>query len=121
MAEGLARATAPPDWQVFSAGSKPSRLNPRAVEAMAEVGIDIGDHRSKGLDEIPIESADFVVTLCAEEECPVAYTSGVRLAWPHPDPAAPQPTVAAEREAFRSVRDMIEERVERFWREQEEH
>ena len=119
MAEGLARATAPAGWQVFSGGSNPGRLNPRAVETMAELGIDIGHHRSKRLDEIPIEAADFVVTLCAEEECPVAYTSGVRLAWPHPDPAAPQPTVAAEREAFRSVRNMIKEQIERFWREHE--
>jgi len=117
MGEALARASAPPGWEVYSAGSKPTQVNPYAIEAMTEVGIDMSAHRSKGLDEVPIEDADFVITLCAEEECPVAFTNGTRLAWPHPDPAAPAPSVHAQRQSFRDVRDMINNRLKRFWRE----
>ena len=118
MAEGLARASAPPGWEVYSAGSAPTRVNPHAIEAMQEIGIDISGHRSKGLDAVPLTDADVVATLCAEEECPVAFTRGRRLAWPHPDPAAPTADEAAQRESFRHVRDMIGERLERFWQEE---
>lgn len=118
MGEALARASAPPGWEVYSAGSQPTQVNPLAIDAMKEVGIDMSDHRSKGLDEVPIEDADFVITLCAEEECPVAFTRGTRLAWPHPDPAAPAPTEQAQRQSFRDVRDMVNNRLKRFWQEQ---
>jgi arsenate reductase len=118
MAEGLARAGAPPGWDVYSAGSEPSRVNPLAVDAMREIGIDLSGHRSKGLDEIPLADADVVITLCAEEECPVAYTRGRRLAWPHPDPAAPAANEDAQHESFRRVRDMIRERLSEFWQEE---
>ena len=119
MGEALARDSAPRGWEVCSAGSKPSQVNPYAIEVMAEVGIDMSGQRSKGLDQVPIEDADFVITLCAEEECPVAFTKGIRLAWPHPDPAAPAPTEHAQRQSFRDVRDMIRNRLNRFWREQQ--
>ncbi|MEE8573572.1 MAG: arsenate reductase ArsC [Gemmatimonadota bacterium] len=119
MGEALARDGAPRGWEVYSAGSEPSQVNPYAIEVMAEVGIDMSGQRSKGLDQVPIEDADFVITLCAEEECPVAYTNGTRLAWPHPDPAAPAPTEQAQRQSFRDVRDMIRNRLTRFWREQQ--
>jgi arsenate reductase len=118
MAEGLARASAPPGWEVYSAGSEPTRVNPFAVAAMQEIGIDITGHRSKGLDEVPLVDADVVATLCAEEECPVAFTRGRRLAWPHPDPAAPAANDDAQRKSFRQVRDMIRKRIERFWQEE---
>jgi arsenate reductase len=118
MGEGLARASAPPGWEVYSAGSQPTRVNPFAIEAMKEIGIDISHHRSKELDDVPIEDADFVITLCAEEECPVAFTKGTRLAWPHPDPAAPAPSKQSQLQSFRDVRDMINNRLRRFWQEQ---
>lgn len=114
MAEGLARATAPEGWRVYSAGSQPGVLNPAAVDAMREIGIDISDHRAKGMDEVPLAEADFVITLCAEEECPVVFTKGRRLGWPHPDPGAATNDPAA---AFRSVRDAIAAKLERFWRD----
>ncbi|MGD8726350.1 MAG: arsenate reductase ArsC [Gemmatimonadales bacterium] len=119
MGEALARVTAPSGWEVYSAGSKPTQVNPMAIEAMQEIGIDMTGHRSKGLDEVPIEDADFVITLCAEEECPVAFTRGTRLAWPHPDPAAPAASGDAQLESFRNVRDMIDERLKRFWEERQ--
>jgi arsenate reductase len=117
MAEGLARASAPADWDVYSAGSRPARLSSRAVAAMQEIGIDIGAQYSKGMDEVPLAGADWVITLCAEEECPVAYTRGTRLDWSMPDPAAAAPSGEAEREQFRSARDAIRAKLDAFWRE----
>ena len=87
MAEGLARAMLGPEVTVESAGSAPSRLNPLAVEAMAELGIDISGQRSKPVDEIDTDGLDLVVTLCAEEVCPVLPGRVRRLHWPVADPA----------------------------------
>jgi protein-tyrosine-phosphatase len=112
MAEGLARATAPAGWRMYSAGSRPGALNPSAVVAMREIGIDISDHHAKGLDAVPIGDADYVVTLCAEEECPVAFTKGRRLAWPHADPAS-----TGDLDGFRAVRDAIAQRIQAFWKD----
>ncbi len=114
IAEGLARATAPDGWTIHSAGSRPGVLHPRAVQAMRDVGIDISGHRSKGLDDIPMADADVVITLCAEEECPVAFTRARREAWPLPDPAAAPP--GEEPDAFRRVRDELAARIAAFWR-----
>jgi arsenate reductase len=77
MAEGLARRLFGAKAEVMSAGSAPVGLNPFAVEAMAEVGIDISGHRSKSVDEIDPGSLDMVITLCAEEVCPPRLASGV--------------------------------------------
>ena len=71
MAEGIARALAPPSVKVSSAGSQPSRLNPLAVQALAEIGLDISGHWSKSVNDIPPDDVDAVITLCAEEVCPV--------------------------------------------------
>jgi len=71
MAEGLARAILPETVEVASAGSAPVGLNPYAVTVMAEDGIDIASHYSKGLDEVAPETADLIVTLCADEVCPI--------------------------------------------------
>src|SRR5512146_3362024 len=78
MAEGIARALAPAGVKVSSAGSAPSRLNPLAVRALAEIGLDISGQRAKGLDQIPPGDVDAVVTLCAEEVCPVWLGSALR-------------------------------------------
>ena len=117
MAEGLARASAPAGWDVHSAGSRPARLSSRAVAAMQEIGIDISAQYSKGMDQVPLAEADWVITLCAEEECPVAYTSGTRLDWSMPDPAAPAPSEEDERAQFRAARDAIKAKLDAFWRE----
>jgi protein-tyrosine-phosphatase len=111
MAEGLARAKAPPGWRIFSAGSRPARLSRRAVSVMSEIGIDISDQWSKGLDDIPIDDADMIVTLCAEDECPVSLGHARRLHWPVPDPARSRGTEAEQLEVFRSARDEIGRRV----------
>ena len=115
MAEGFARLYAPADVEVWSAGSAPRRLHPLAAVVMSEEGIDIAEHRSKGLDEVPLDRIGTVVTLCAEEVCPTVPGQARRLHWPLPDPAAVDGD--GERlQAFRAVRDQIHERVAGLFR-----
>jgi len=113
MAEGIARSMAPAGVQVWSAGSAPATLNPLAVTALAEIGIDISGHAAKGMDAIPSDQVDVVVTLCAEEVCPVWLGKAVRVHWGLPDPiAAPASSRPA---AFRAVRDALVERLEAWF------
>ena len=107
MAEGLARAVLPDTVDVASAGSAPGQVNPLAVEALAEVGIDISGHRSKPLEDVSPETADLIVTLCAEEVCPFVPGPVRRLHWPIADPSA-----AGDIAAFRTARDQIKGRLE---------
>jgi arsenate reductase len=111
MAEGLGRAILGPEHAVFSAGSQPSVLNPLAVEAMREIGIDIASHRAKSVDSLDVAKLDLVVTLCAEEVCPVLPGSAKRLHWPHVDPASPALGHEEQKRLFRLVRDQIGARV----------
>ena len=112
MAEGLARQLLHPS-EVLSAGSRPSRVNPYAIEAMREVGIDITGHRSKSVSEIDPASVDLVVTLCAEEVCPVLPGRVRRLHWPIDDPASEDPALAPEQllGRFRTAREAIRTRL----------
>jgi arsenate reductase len=113
MAEGLARNLFGDRAQVLSAGSQPSIVNPHAIAAMAELGIDISGHRSKSVDEIDIGDIDLVVTLCADEVCPVLPGRVQRLHWPIPDPATKQSLSQEEMQArFRTARDEIDRRLE---------
>lgn len=111
MAEGIARALAPATVRISSAGSRPSTLNPFAVAALAELGLDITGHRSKGVEEIPPDDVDAVITLCAEEVCPVWLGRAVRLHWGLPDPAHAGATDAERLQAFRDVRDELRRRL----------
>ncbi len=111
MAEGLARALLPAGVAVFSAGSNPGKLNPFAVQALAEVGIDIAGHWSKAIPDVPSEAIDTVVTLCAEEVCPIYPGHVARLHWPLPDPASAEGGDAAKLAAFRAVRDDLRVRI----------
>lgn len=114
MAEGLARHILGAGIEVMSAGSKPSRVNPLAVEAMAEIGIDISGRRSKSVDEIDATGIDLVVTLCAEEVCPVFPDRVRRLHWPIADPVTDDPSLSPEdrRTRFGTARDQIKMRIE---------
>jgi arsenate reductase len=116
MAEGIARSLAPPGVKASSAGSAPSRLNPLAVRALAEIGIDISGQRSKGVEEIPPGDVDAVVTLCAEEVCPVFLGRAHRLHWALPDPAAAPGADEKRLEAFRRVRDELRRRLSAVFR-----
>ena len=116
MAEGLARALAPPSFRFWSAGSDPGVLNPLAVAALREDRIDISHHRAKGLDEIPLAEVETIVTLCAEEVCPVVPGHVRQLHWPLPDPALAHGSEAERLAAFREVRDTLKELVSSLWK-----
>jgi len=111
MAEGIARALAPQGVKVSSAGSSPSFVRPEAIQVLKEIGIDISGHRSKGLDSIDAASVDTVITLCAEEVCPVFLGKAGRIHWGLPDPAAVTGTEETRLNAFRSVRDELHRRL----------
>jgi arsenate reductase len=115
MAEGLARALAPPGYRFWSAGSKPGTLHPLAVAALSEVGIDISHQRAKGLAHIPLDEVDTIVTLCAEEVCPYVPSAVRRLHWPLPDPAPVAGSEAERLAAFRAARDRLRELLPRLW------
>lgn len=110
MAEGLARSLFGPAVTVQSAGSVPTRVNPLAMQVMAEAGIDISNQRSKSVDEIDPSTVDTVITLCAEEVCPVFLGRARRLHWPLPDPAAPGAD-SGSIDRFREVREEIRRRL----------
>lgn len=116
MAEGLARALFGGRVRVQSAGSQPSRVNPYAIEAMREIGIDIAVHRSKSVDDIDPSGVGVVITLCAEEVCPLWPGAFERVHWPIPDPATADPTVSGEemRARFRAARDELRARLWTF-------
>lgn len=114
IAEGLARSMYGVQAVVASAGSKPSRVNPYAIEVMKEVGIDLSSHASKSVDAIDPATVDVVVTLCAEEVCPVVLGNARRFHWPIPDPASDDPTLGRDQmlARFRVARDTIREKLE---------
>ena len=116
MAEGLARHMLGPGINVQSAGSQPSNVSSYAVEVMAEIGIDISGQVSIPVDTIDPASVDIVVTLCAEEVCPVMPAAVLRLHWPIPDPAQIDQSVPHEDDllGFRKARDQIKTRLEHF-------
>jgi arsenate reductase len=113
MAEGWLCHLAGDCFSVFSAGTKPSVVNPLAIQAMREVGIDISDHRAKSVSEFLDQPFDYVITVCdqAAEACPVFPGPATRLHWNFPDPAAAPGDDAARLAAFRSVRDAIGDRL----------
>jgi arsenate reductase len=117
MAEGIARSIAPPEVIVSSAGSEPASVRPEAIAALAEIGVDISGHHSKSVDDIDAGSVEVVVTLCAEEVCPVFLGNVERLHWPIDDPAAVEGDEETRLEAFRAARDEIGQRVEAFFEE----
>ncbi len=112
MAEGLARRRFGDGINVQSAGSAPSRVHPLAIRAMAEIGIDITRQRSKPVEEIDPATVDIVITLCADEVCPVFIGAARRIHWPLPDPVAAEGTGEERLAGFREVRDEIRRRLE---------
>jgi arsenate reductase len=115
MAEGIARSLAPAGASVSSAGSEPSRVNPFAIRALEELGIDASGHRSTGIDEIREaggHDVDAVITLCAEEVCPMWLGEACRVHWPLPDPAAATGSDEEILDSFRWVRDELRRRLD---------
>ena len=113
MAEGLARAHFGASVRVQSAGSSPTRVNPYARRAMAELGIDISAQRSTSVDTIDPSTVDMVITLCAEEVCPLVFGEKTRLEWPTRDPDRKDEALSddAHMAHFRAARDAILTRI----------
>lgn len=116
MAEGLARMMFGERATIQSAGSQPSRVNPYAIEVMREIGGDLTGHVSKSVDTIDPKTVDAVITLCAEEVCPVFLGSARRLHWPIPDPASTDPSLSRDEllQRFRTARDTIRAKLEQL-------
>jgi arsenate reductase len=115
MAEGFLRELGTGRFDVASAGTEARGLNPLAVQAMAEAGIDISLQESKTLDRYVDEAFDLVITVCdeANEACPYFPNARERRHWSFPDPSAAVGDDAARFAAFVAVRDAIRERIER--------
>jgi protein-tyrosine-phosphatase len=111
MAEGIARSLAPQEVKITSAGSSPASVHPQAIRVLREIGIDIAGHRSKGMDSIDAGSVDTVITLCADEVCPLFLGKAHRVHWGLPDPAGVAGPDEARLNAFRSVRDELLRRM----------
>ena len=117
LAEGLAKSMFGDKAEIESAGSQPSgKVQPYAIEVLEEIAIDISKNRSKFYDELSpkfFANLDYVITLCAEEVCPVLSSAKAKkIHWPIPDPAsAPEDQ---KLEAFRSARDSIRSKLEEF-------
>ena len=118
MAEGLARSIFGSRATVMSAGSEPSHVNPYASEVMRELGIDLTGQHSKSVQGIDPAHVDTVVTLCAEEVCPVFLGKARRLHWPIPDPASKDASIPRDEmlRRFRVARDTIRGKLEDFAR-----
>ena len=116
MAEGWLRHLAGDQFEVDSAGTRPSSVNPLAIETMRERGIDISAHRSKSLNEFLSQPFDYVITVCddAAEACPVFPGPARRIHWSFADPAAVQGSDDERLRAFEETRDAIEQRL-REW------
>lgn len=118
LAEGLARKIFP-NAEVQSAGSHPGKLNPFAVQVMKEIDLDISRHFSKSMNDLSpifLTNLDFVITLCAEEDCPILSSQiEKRLHWPLPDPASKEPLSEQESlRRFREARDRIAKNLIEF-------
>jgi arsenate reductase len=120
MGEGLFRHEGGNACEVFSAGTKPTRVRAEAIAAMREIGIDISGYRSKSIDEFSGQSFDYLVTVCdnARDHCPVFPGAVHRIHWGVEDPAAVEGAEEERLAAFRRTRNQIHERVKAFYRDQ---
>lgn len=116
MAEGWAKHILGDEWNVLSAGIEAHGLNPNAVKAMNEVGIDISNQTSDMIDNDILNNADFVVTLCgdAADKCPMTPPHVKRDHWGFEDPAKAEGTDEEKWAVFQHVRNQIEERIKKF-------
>ncbi len=115
MAEGVLRWMAGDRYEVFSAGSRATHVNPVAIAAMAEIGVDLARHTSKTYDQFLGQPFDAVITVCdnAAHNCPFLPGTYRRIHWSFPDPAAVDGE-AARLQAFRDVRDGLISRFRGF-------
>ena len=113
MAEGFLRAMAGDRFEAGSAGTEKTSVNPLAIRAMAELGIDLGGHTSKVYADVEVPAWDYLITVCddANERCPWVPGSVQRLHWSFPDPSRASGTEEERLVVFRRVRDQIQARL----------
>lgn len=116
MAEGLLLGLAGDCFDAASAGTKPVVLNPLAVRAMAELGLDISGHASKHVDSLAEKQFTYVITVCdnARENCPTFPAQVKSLHWSFDDPADAEGDDEERLPVFRRVRDEIAARIREF-------
>ena len=113
MAEGFFRQYGGNKLDVYSAGTSPVNINPKAIQVMREAGVDISNHKSKHLSIYLNDTFDYVITVCdnAARNCPIFRGAGKKLHWPFPDPAE---AIGSDDEImanFRDARDQISKKV----------
>jgi len=116
MAEGLLNNMAGDRFEAFSAGTQPTQLNPRAIKAIAELGIDISNQKSQSVENFLDQEFDYVITVCdaARATCPVFPNANENLHWSFEDPAEATGTEEEVMKIFRKVRDEIRKRLREF-------
>lgn len=115
IAEGMLRYHGGKDFEVWSAGSEPSRVHPMAIRVMAEYNIDISHHKSRHMSEFYDQTFDFIITVCdrAKDTCPTFPNDPERIHWSFPDPAAVEGE-EAQLNAFRTTRNEMQARIQGF-------
>lgn len=113
MAEGFLRKLLSKEDEVFSAGLEPQGVNPRAVQVMSEIGIDISSHTSNNIQEFITDTFDYVITVCdnAAANCPIFPGEGKKIHLPFEDPAHASGTDEEILNEFRKIRDLIDKTV----------
>ena len=116
IAEGFGKQILGETFDVYSAGIEAHGLNPKAVKAMNEVGVDISGQTSELIDPEILNNADYVITLCgdANDNCPVTPAHITRWHWGFDDPARAIGTEEEKWGVFQRVRDEIEKRIQQF-------
>jgi arsenate reductase len=113
MAEAILRHLGGADFEVQSAGTRPSRVHPLAVRTMAARGLDLREHRSKGIADLASRPFDFVVTVCdaANDACPILPGDHQRLHWSIDDPSSVEGSEADRLAAFERAAEKLEARI----------
>jgi arsenate reductase len=118
IAEGLAKDMLPKSFDIRSAGSKPAKnVHGDAIFVMDEIGINISSHKTKSIESLDMEfvnKLDYVITLCAEEVCPVVPKSTNTLHWPNEDPDNRNYNDIQSKNAFIKTRENIFNLLKRF-------
>lgn len=116
MAQGLFRHLSNGTYDAYSAGVSPTTVNPLAIRAMREIGIDISHHTSDSIDQYLNRDFDLVITVCdnAKENCPIFPGAKNTRHWPFEDPADAKGSEEERMRVFRKVRDQIRDQIANF-------
>lgn len=114
MAEGIAKKFLQEKGIIQCAGSEPNAIHPLAIKVMQEIDIDISNQESKSMTSINPDSVEYVITLCAEESCPLFLHNKPQIHWPLLDPSTVQGTEEEKMIVFRQIRDELFTKIKKF-------